>query len=44
MLNIEYKDNLEEEHYSMIDNEFNKFATKNGVTCNYRLRSAHSRC
>ena len=36
MLNIEYKDNLEEEHYSMIDNEFNKFATKNGVTCNYR--------
>ena len=33
MLNIEYKDNLEEEHYSMIDNEFNKFATKNGVTC-----------
>ena len=20
----------------MIDNEFNKFATKNGVTCNYR--------
>ena len=36
MLNIEYKDNLEEEFYSMIDNEFNKFATKNGVTCNYR--------
>lgn len=36
MLNIEYKDNLEEEFYSMIDNEFNKFATKNDVTCNYR--------
>ena len=36
MLNIEYKDNLEEEFYSMIDNEFNKFATKNGVACNYR--------
>lgn len=36
MLNIEYKDNLEEEFHSMIDNEFNKFATKNGVTCNYR--------
>ena len=35
MLNIEYKDNLEEEFYSMIDNEFNKFAIKNGVTCNY---------
>lgn len=34
MLNIEYKDNLEE-FYSMIDNEFNKFAIKNGVTCNY---------
>lgn len=36
MLNIEYKDNLEEEFYSMIDNEFNKFATKNGVICNYK--------
>ena len=35
MINIEYKDNLEEEFYSMIDNEFNKFAIKNGVTCNY---------
>lgn len=35
MIKIEYKDNLEEEFYSMIDNEFNKFATKNGVTCNY---------
>ena len=35
MLNIEYKDNLEEEFYSMIDNEFNKFAIKNGVICNY---------
>ena len=35
MLNIEYKDNLEEEFYSMIDNKFNKFAIKNGVICNY---------
>lgn len=37
MLNIEYKDNLEEKFYSMIDDEFNKFATKNGVVCNYKL-------
>ena len=35
MLKIEYKENLEEEFYSMIDIEFNKYATKNEVTCNY---------
>lgn len=35
MLNIEYKENLDEEDYSIIDTEFNKFATKKGVTCNY---------
>lgn len=35
MLKIEYKENLEEEFYSMLDNEFNKFAYKNGVNCNY---------
>ena len=36
MLNIEYKENLDGEFYKIIDTEFNKFATKNGVTCNYR--------
>ena len=36
MLNIEYKENLDEEFYKIIDTEFNKFATKNGVTCNYQ--------
>jgi len=36
MLNIEYKENLDEEFYKIIDTEFNKFATKKGVTCNYR--------
>ena len=35
MINIEYKENLDEEFYSTIDTEFNKFASKNGVTCNY---------
>lgn len=35
MLNIEYRENLNEEFYSIIDTEFNKFATKNGVSCNY---------
>jgi len=35
MLNIEYKENLDERFYEIIDTEFNKFATKNGVTCNY---------
>ena len=37
MLNIEYKENLDEEFYKIIDTEFNKYATKNGVTCNYQL-------
>ena len=35
MLSIEYKNNLEKEIYNMIDDEFNKFAIKNDVTCNY---------
>ena len=35
MINIEYKENLNEELYKMIDTEFNKYATKNGVICNY---------
>ena len=35
MLNIEYKENLEEEFYKIIDDEFNKFAVKNEVVCNY---------
>ena len=35
MLNIEYKENLEEEFYKIIDEEFNKFAVKNEVVCNY---------
>ena len=36
MLNIEYKENLNEEFYNIIDTEFNKYATKNSVTCNYK--------
>ena len=36
MINIEYKENLDEEFYKIIDIEFNKFASKNGVTCNYQ--------
>ncbi len=36
MVNIEYKENLDEEFYQTIDEEFNKFATKNGVICNYK--------
>jgi len=35
MIQIEYKENLNEELYKIIDIEFNKFATKNGVTCDY---------
>ena len=36
MIEIEYKENLGEEIYTMIDEEFNEFATKNGVICNYK--------
>lgn len=35
MLNIEYEEELDKEFYKIIDTEFNKFATKNGVSCNY---------
>lgn len=35
MINIEFKDNLEEQDYIMIDTEFNKYAAKHDVTCNY---------
>ena len=37
MLNIEYKDSLNEEFYKVIDEEFNKYAIKNDVVCNYTL-------
>ena len=36
MIEIEYKENLNEEIYKMVDLEFNKFATKNEVICNYK--------
>lgn len=35
MINIEYKENLDEEFYKIIDTEFNKYANKNSVECNY---------
>ncbi len=35
MLNIEYKENLDEEFYITMDKEFEKFAVKNDVICNY---------
>ena len=35
MLNIEFKEKLDEEFYNIIDSEFNKFATENGINCNY---------
>lgn len=36
MINVEYKENLNEEFYEMIDIEFNKFAVQNGVRCDYK--------
>lgn len=35
MLNIEYKENLNEEFYELIDGEFDKYAIKNEVKCGY---------
>ena len=35
MLNIEYQANLDEKYYKIIDEEFDKFANKNDVVCNY---------
>lgn len=35
MLNIEYSENLDDDICSLIDAEFNKFADKNGVVCDY---------
>lgn len=34
-MNIEYKENIDEEIYKIIDDEFNKFAKTNDVICNY---------
>ena len=39
MINIEYKEELDEKYYKIIDTEFNKFATKNDVECNYKAFS-----
>lgn len=36
MLNIEYKENLDGKFYKIINDEFNKYATKNEVICNYK--------
>ena len=35
MINIEFKENLDDEICELIDEEFNKFAEKNGVICDY---------
>lgn len=36
MINIEYKDSLNDNLWNMIDSEFNKYAEKNDVICNYK--------
>lgn len=36
MIKIEHKDAIEEKYYETIDVEFNKFAIKNGVRCDYK--------
>lgn len=35
MVDIKFEENIGDELYKMINVEFDKFATKNGVTCNY---------
>lgn len=39
MLNVEYKEELNKELYKIIDDEFNKYASKNGVNCDYKTFS-----
>ena len=36
MLNIQYIETADKELYKLMGNEFNKFAIKNGVECNYK--------
>ena len=36
MIEIEYKENLDGQFYKMIDEEFEKYAMKNDITCNYK--------
>ena len=36
MVEIEYQENLDEKFFEIIDSEFNKYAIKNGVECNYK--------
>lgn len=36
MIDIEYKENIGKEYYNIIDVEFNKYAYKNNITCNYK--------
>ena len=36
MLNIEFKENIDEEYYKIIDKEFNKYAEENEIICNYK--------
>jgi ribosomal protein S18 acetylase RimI-like enzyme len=36
MMEIEYKDEIEGKYYEIINDEFEKFAIKNGVKCDYK--------
>ena len=36
MIDIEYKDTIEDKYYITINKEFNKYASKNGIECNYK--------
>ena len=36
MIEIEYKESLDEKYYKIIDDEFNKYAVQKGVECNYK--------
>lgn len=35
MLNIEYKENLDKNYYDILNKEFEKYADKNSIVCNY---------
>lgn len=44
MLTIDYVENLDEEYYKIINREFDKYAFKNGITCEYKPFAFIAKC
>ena len=44
MITIDYVENLDEEYYKIINREFDKYAFKNGITCEYKPFAFIAKC